>query len=99
MLTATWFKYSLILKHTGTSDEKSPLIFADAQLLTWPTGSTPLWGKFNKFRYVLTKRPVSINGRLQLFNAVITPTVLFGLGSLPLTKKLLEEIDAVQTKC
>jgi len=40
------------------------------------------WGKFNKFRYVLTNRHVSIKGRLQLFNAVITPRVLFGLGSL-----------------
>ena len=56
------------------------------------------WGKFNKFRYVLTNRHVSIKGRLQLFNAVITPTILFGLGSLPLTKRQLEEIDALQRK-
>ena len=42
MLTATWFRFSLILKHTCTSDEKSPLIFADARLLKLPTGSTPL---------------------------------------------------------
>ena len=56
------------------------------------------WGKFNKFRYVLTNRHVSIKGRLQLFNAVITPTILFGLGSLPLTKRQLEEIDVLQRK-
>ena len=42
MLTATWFKYSLILKNTCSSDEKSALIFADAQLLKLPTGSTSL---------------------------------------------------------
>ena len=50
------------------------------------------------FRYVLTNRHVSIKGRLQLFNAVITPTILFGLGSLPLTKRQLEDIDALQRK-
>ena len=42
MLTATWFKYSLILKNTCSSDENSALIFADAQLLKLPTGSTSL---------------------------------------------------------
>ena len=56
------------------------------------------WGKFDKFRYVLTNRHVSIKGRLQLFNAVITPTILFGLGSLPPTKRQLEDIDVLQRK-
>ena len=31
--------------------------------------------------------------KLKLFNAIITPTVMFGLGSLPLTKKQLQNLD------
>ena len=75
------------------------MIFADAAVKVAHRINTA-WGKFNKFRYVLTiltNRHASVRGRLQLFNAVITPTVSFVLGSLPLTKKL-EEIDALQRK-
>ena len=56
-------------------------------------------GKFNKFRYVLANRHVSIRGRLQLFNAVITPTILFGLGSLPLPKDSWKTLTLCKEKC
>ena len=97
MLTATWFKFSLILKHTCTSDEK---LFADlcrCWVVEVAHRVNAAWGKFNKFRYVLTNGHVSIKGRLQLFHAVITPLILFGLGSLPLTKRQLEDIGVLRS--
>ena len=88
-------------RHPGQASER-----AHCCGTTWPSSPSASrttliharWGKFNKFRYVLTNRHVSTKGRLQLFNAVITPTILFGLGSLPLSKRKLEEIDALQRK-
>ena len=43
------------------------------------------WGKFNKLRYV--------------FNPVITPTILFGFGSLPLPKDSWKKLTCCTKKC
>ena len=37
------------------------------------------WAKFHQYRTVLTNKHVSIKLRLKLFDAVVTPRVLFGL--------------------
>ena len=43
------------------------------------------WYAFQRHRKMLTNKHVSIKLRLKLFNAVVTPTILYGLHRLPLT--------------
>ena len=40
----------------------------------------------------------TVASRLKLFEAVVTPTVLFGLSCCPLTKQQVESIDALQRR-
>ena len=47
-------------------------------------------GKFNKLRFIFVNKQQSLKGRLKLFNAVVTPTALFGLSTLALTARQLE---------
>ena len=56
------------------------------------------WGKFRKHRATLLNKHVSIKLRLKLFEAVVTPTVLFGLSTLPISKAQLAQLDVVQRK-
>ena len=56
------------------------------------------WGKFNKLRFIFVNKHLSIKGRLKLFNAVVTPTALFGLSTLALTARQLEQLDICQRK-
>ena len=51
------------------------------------------WGKFHRFRFILVNKHLSIKGRLKLFNAMVTPTALFGLSTLALTARQLEQLD------
>ena len=44
------------------------------------------WFKFGQHRDVLCNKNVSIQLRLKLFDATVTPTMLFGLAVLPLSK-------------
>ena len=53
------------------------------------------WTKFNHFRSVLTNKHVSIKLRFRLLNAVVSPTSLFGLARLPLTKTQVVRLDAL----
>ena len=55
------------------------------------------WAKFHKHKHVLTNRHVSVKLRLKYFDAIISPTVLFGLASLPLTT-FHKRIDVVQRR-
>ena len=54
------------------------------------------WYKFQRHRKVLTNEHVSIKLRLKLFDAVVTPTILYGLHTLPLTHFQLQKLDALQ---
>ena len=45
-----------------------------------------VWAKFHQFRTVVTNKDVSIKLRLKLFDAVVTPRILFGLVTMPLTQ-------------
>ena len=56
------------------------------------------WYKFGQYRHVLTNRQISIQLRLKLFDAVVTPTILYGLAALPLSAVLLQELEVVQKK-
>ena len=45
-----------------------------------------VWAKFPKHRETLINKHVFLKLRLQYINAMISPTILSGLSSLPLTK-------------
>ena len=42
------------------------------------------WYKFGTLKHTLCNRHISVNLRVKLFDAVVTPTILFGLAALPL---------------
>jgi len=56
------------------------------------------WAKFHKHRATLMNRDISVRLRLKLFQAVVSPTVLFGLTTLPLTTCQKHQLDAVQRR-
>ena len=56
------------------------------------------WMKYSHFRQVLQNRHIPITLRLKLFDAVITPTVLYSLSSTPLTSTQLERLNACQRR-
>ena len=49
-------------------------------------------------RTKLTNKCVSIKLRLRLFDAFVTPTILCGLISMPLTTSDLNQLDAIQRR-
>ena len=56
------------------------------------------WMRFHKNRDILMDKHLSIYSRLKFFQAVITPTILFGLTSCALTAQQLESLDVLQRK-
>ena len=56
------------------------------------------WYAFSKHRKVLLNKHVSLKRRLQYFDACVTPTMLFALATLPLTKARLKDLDILQRK-
>ena len=51
------------------------------------------WYKFYQFRWQLTNANVSVKLRLKLFDAVVSPCVVFGLGALPMYDRCQEKLD------
>ena len=56
------------------------------------------WAKFHKHGHVLTNKHVALKLRLKFFDSVLSPTVLFGLATLPLSKSQLQRLDVTQRK-
>ena len=56
------------------------------------------WAKFHKHRHVLTNKHVALKLRLKFFDSVLSPTVFFGLATLPLSKSQLQRLDVTQRK-
>ena len=56
------------------------------------------WAKFHKHRTTLTDRHVSVKSRLKLYEATVTPTVLYGLAACPLTERQRERLDVIQRR-
>ena len=54
------------------------------------------WAKFRDLEKTLTNHHVGIRLRLRLFDAVVSPTVLYGLETAPLTSALLTRLDTTQ---
>ena len=66
--------------------------------LTLPIVYGWLGQKFHKHRETLINKHVSWKLRLKYFNAMISPTILFGLSSLPLTKFHFQKLNVVHRK-
>ena len=56
------------------------------------------WMKFKEFESTLVNKSVSLRLRLKLFAAIVSPTVLYSLGTCPLTEKLLQKLDVTQRR-
>jgi len=56
------------------------------------------WGKFHQHREALLNRNVPVWLRLKLFDATVSPTILYGMAVLPLTVSQLQRLDAVQRR-
>ena len=52
------------------------------------------WMKFGQNARTVTNRKVSLKLRLRLFDAVVSPSLLFGLVALPISEDNLNRIDA-----
>ena len=56
------------------------------------------WNKFHRHRRVLVNKHVSIKLRMKFLDAVVTPTILFGLHTLALTGVQLSKLDSIQRR-
>ena len=56
------------------------------------------WFKFHQHQRVLTNQHISVKLRMKLFDAAISPSLLFGVAALPLYENLVTKIDIVQRK-
>ena len=56
------------------------------------------WCKFNMFKSIFCNRHVDIRLRLRFFDAVVTPSSLYGLSTAPLTAALFERLAVTQRK-
>ena len=56
------------------------------------------WIKFRELRQSLCNRHVSIRSRLRLFDAVVTPTLLYGLETVPFSSMAKQRVDTVFRK-
>ena len=56
------------------------------------------WNKFQKYKHVLLNKHISLVLRLKFFDAVVSPAMLFGLATLPLTKVCLQKLGVVQRR-
>ena len=56
------------------------------------------WLKFRSLQTSLTNRHVNIKLRLKLFNATVTPTLIYGLETCALDQKQLDHLDITQRK-
>jgi hypothetical protein len=56
------------------------------------------WAKFGVYRNELTDRNITLGHRLRLFDAVITPTILYGCGSWVMTTERRRRIRSTQRR-
>ena len=56
------------------------------------------WAKFGAYRSELTNKKYSLFARMRLFNAVVTPSVLYGCGSWTMTRSREQLLRSVQRK-
>ena len=54
--------------------------------------------KFNQHRETLLNRHVSLKLRLKFFDSIISPAILFGLTTVPLSAAQLSKLDIVRRR-
>ena len=59
---------------------------------------TKAWGKFMSLKKELCGRHYSLDDRMRLFDAVVTPTILYGSGSWTMTQSREERLRTTQRK-
>ena len=57
------------------------------------------WMKYGQFSRVFGNRNISTKLRLKLFDAIVSPTLLFGLSILPVCQSHLEKSILSKEKC
>ena len=60
--------------------------------------SAKAWGKFSIYRNELTDRDIPVKHRLKLFDAVITPTMLYSSGTWVVTIERQRRLRATQRR-
>ena len=56
------------------------------------------WRKFHSYKQELTSRHYNLKDRLKLFNATVTPTILYGSASLTMTKHMETILTSTQRR-
>ena len=56
------------------------------------------WMRFHELRHTLLNHKIPVKLRLRLFDAVVSPTVLYSLSTTPLTVSQFARLDGVQRK-
>ena len=56
------------------------------------------WIAFVKHKKVILNKHVSLQKRLQYFDMCVSPAILFGLTTLPITRSRLRDLDILQRK-
>ena len=56
------------------------------------------WWKFHQLRTTLENKNIPLKLRLKLFDAVVSPTILYSLSTTPLTSAQVEKMDVTQRR-
>jgi hypothetical protein len=57
-----------------------------------------VWAKFLTYKRIILNKQVSLKLKLKRFDSVVSPTAMFGLAILPLTKVQIDKLDVVQRR-
>ena len=56
------------------------------------------WGKFHQHKNWMTNKDIALYYRLRMFNAIVTPTIIYALIVLPLGRHDLQKLDIERRK-
>ena len=57
-----------------------------------------VWAKFLTYKRIILNKQVSLKLKLKRFDSVVSPTAMFGLAILPLTKVQIDKLDVMQRR-
>ena len=55
--------------------------------------------KFHKYKHILLNKDIPLVLRMKLFDAVVSPAMLFGLATLPLPQVCLQNLVSCKGAC
>ena len=74
------------------------ITFTDAQTAELKNRLRGAWAKFMEHKEELTRKTYALSDRLRLFNAVVTPAVLYGAETWTLTKEMERALRTAQRR-